>query len=114
MLTVSDDLIRSVVKDVLTHMKRPPVANGKPASGHSGVFDDVNEAVAAASAAQKKFETMGLAERRKAVDCVRRVCIDRAEEMGRDELEETKIGRLAHKIDKLIVARQSRDCLRGA
>ena len=104
MLTVSDDLIRSVVKDVLSHMKRPASTNGKPAAGKWGVFEDVNEAVAAASAAQRKFETMGLAERRKAVECVRKICIDRAEELGREELEETKIGRLDHKIDKLIVA----------
>jgi aldehyde dehydrogenase len=105
MLTVTDDLIRSVVQEVLTHMKASSatVSNGKPA-GRWGVFDDVAEAVAAASAAQKKFERMGLDARRKAVDCIRRICIDRAEELGREELEETKIGRLVHKIEKLIVA----------
>ncbi len=82
MLQVTDDLIRSVVKDVLAHMKVAPAAgNGKP-SGRSGVFDNVGEAVAAASAAQKKFERMGLAARRKATDCVRQICIDSAEELG--------------------------------
>jgi aldehyde dehydrogenase len=105
MLQVTDDLIRSVVKDVLSQMKngKPAAANGKPASGKWGVFDDVAEAVAAANAAQKQFAKMGLEARRKAVECVRRVCIDRAEELGRDELEETKIGRLVHKIEKLKV-----------
>jgi aldehyde dehydrogenase len=102
MLTVTDDLIRSVVQEVLLNMKGAP-SNGKP-SGRWGVFDDVAEAVSAASAAQKKFERMGLAERRKAVDCVRRICIDRADELGREEFDETKIGRLVHKIEKLIVA----------
>jgi aldehyde dehydrogenase len=106
MLQVTDDLIRSVVKDVLTHMKNgtPAATNGKAASGRWGVFDDVGEAVAAASAAQSKFEKLGLEARRKAVDCVRRICIDRAEELGREELEETKIGRLVHKIEKLVTA----------
>jgi aldehyde dehydrogenase len=106
MLQVTDDLIRSVVKDVLTHMKNgaPAAANGKAASGRWGVFDDVGEAVAAASAAQSKFEKLGIEARRKAVDCVRRICIDRADELGREELEETKIGRLVHKIEKLVVA----------
>jgi aldehyde dehydrogenase len=107
MLQVTDDLIRSVVKDVLAHMKggaAPTNGNGKPTGGRWGVFEDVGEAVAAASAAQKKFERMGIDARRKAVDCIRRVCIDRAEELGRDEFEETKIGRLVHKIDKLVAA----------
>src|SRR6266550_2646794 len=111
MLQVTDDLIRSVVKDVLSHMKGglPAAANGKAANGKAvsgrwGVFDDVNEAVIAATAAQKRFQAMGIEARRKAVECVRRVVIDRAEELGREELEETKIGRLDHKIEKLIVA----------
>jgi aldehyde dehydrogenase len=108
MLTVTDDLIRSVVQEVLTHMKSAPAAGAAPAgngkTGRWGVFDDVAEAVAAASAAQKKFERLGLEARRKAVDCVRRICIDRAEELGREELEETKIGRLVHKIEKLVTA----------
>src|SRR5947199_5147276 len=105
MLTVTDDLIRNVVQEVLSHMKTPPAAaapSGNGKAGRWGVFDDVAEAVAAASAAQKKFERMGMEKRRKAVDCVRRICIDRAEELGRAELEETKIGRLVHKIEKLV------------
>jgi aldehyde dehydrogenase len=105
MLQVTDDLIRSVVKDVLTHMKvAPPTVNGNGKSGRFGVFDDVGEAVAAATAAQRKFERMGIEARRKATDCVRRICIERADELGREELDETKIGRLVHKIEKLKVA----------
>ena len=37
----------------------------------------------------------------KAVETIRKICVDQAEELGRLELEETKIGRLDHKIDKL-------------
>jgi acyl-CoA reductase-like NAD-dependent aldehyde dehydrogenase len=98
MLQLSDELIRSVVQEVLSHM-----GNGAPVktSGRWGVFDNVDEAVAAAKAAQEKFEGVGLSGRKKAVDCVRRICIDRAEELGRDEFEETKIGRPVHKIEKL-------------
>jgi aldehyde dehydrogenase len=35
------------------------------------------------------------------ISIVRRICIDRSEELGRIELEETKVGRLDHKIQKL-------------
>lgn len=104
MLTVTDDLIRSVVQEVLGHMKNG--AAPKKATGNKtwGVFDDVESAVAAASLAQQKFERLGMDERKKAVDCVRKICIGKAEQLGLEEFEETKIGRLKHKVEKLIVA----------
>jgi aldehyde dehydrogenase len=105
-MQVTDELIQSVVREVLSHMRNGQV---KPSNGHTrrcGVFDDVDSAVAAATEAQQQFETRGLEDRRKAVECIRRICIDRAEELGREELQETRIGRLEHKIEKLIVAGQ--------
>src|SRR5438045_4433006 len=45
-----------------------------------------------------------MADRKKAVDCVRKICIEQAETLGRLEFEETRIGRLVHKIEKLVVA----------
>src|SRR5438132_5377524 len=103
-MQVSDELIRNVVQEVLSHMR-----NGKatPTNGKTsrwGVFDDVDSAVAAAVEAQQQFEKRGLDDRRQAVNCIRRICIDQADPLGREEMEETKIGRLKHKIEKLIVA----------
>ena len=54
-MQVTDELIRTVVQEVLSHM-----GNGKsaPSNGRArarGVFADVNSAVAAASAAQREF-----------------------------------------------------------
>src|SRR6185369_13293537 len=46
-----------------------------------------------------------LEDRRKAIDCVRRITAEQAEELGRLELEETKIGRLDHKIEKLKIVK---------
>src|SRR5438105_10831925 len=106
-MQVTDEVIRNVVKEVLAVMRNgksvtAAVANnGKTRSW--GVFEDVNDAVAAAVAAQREFERRGLEDRRKAVERIRRICSQRAEELGREELEETKIGRLPHKIEKLKV-----------
>jgi aldehyde dehydrogenase len=102
-MQVTDELIRNVVQEVLTHMRngKVPTSNGKTRTW--GVFDDVNAAVEAASIAQREFEKRGLDERRKAIDRIRRICIDQAEQLGREELEETKIGRLDHKIEKMRV-----------
>ncbi len=62
----------------------------------------------AAGSAFQEFQTRPLADRRKAVESIRKICVDQAEELGRLELEETKIGRLDHKIDKLRNAIASR------
>jgi aldehyde dehydrogenase len=72
----------------------------KPGIGN-GVFSTVGEAANAAEIAQKKVAEMSLAERGKMIAIVRRVCIDRCDELGRMELEESKVGRLDHKIQKL-------------
>jgi aldehyde dehydrogenase len=105
-MTATDELIRIVVSLVLSQMMgRGGVAvsrNGH-ATAQRGVFQDVESAVTAASAAQREFERRGLADRRKTIDCIRRICTDRADELGREELEETKIGRLSAKIEKLKV-----------
>jgi aldehyde dehydrogenase len=105
-MPVTDELIRSVVQEVLLHMGNGHVSAARDGRQNWGVFDDVDEAVAAAGEAQKQFETRDLDERRKAVDCIRRICIDQAATLGREELEETRIGRLEHKIEKLVVAGQ--------
>jgi aldehyde dehydrogenase len=102
-MQVTDELIRNVVQEVLSHMRNGRV---RPTNGHAGrrgVFEDVNGAVAAATEAQREFESRGLDDRRKAVACIRRICVDQAEPLGREEFEETRIGRVIHKIDKLKV-----------
>jgi aldehyde dehydrogenase len=103
-MQVTDELIRSVVKEVLSHMRNGHAAPSNGKARAWGVFEDVDSAVAAASEAQKQFEARGLEDRRKAVNCIRRICIEQAEPLGREEFEETRIGRLKHKIEKLVVA----------
>ena len=76
-------------------------STGSSAAAHDGVFLTVDEAVNAAQAAQKKVREMSLEERGRMISIIRRISIDRCEELGRMELEETKVGRLDHKIQKL-------------
>jgi aldehyde dehydrogenase len=71
------------------------------AAARDGVFATVDEAASAAYVAQKKVADMSLEERGRMIGIVRRICIDRSEELGRMELEESKVGRLDHKIQKL-------------
>ena len=103
-MQATEDLVRNVVQQVLSQMRNGHVKTASAAHKGWGVFDDVESAVTAAAESQQKFEARGLEDRRKAVSCIRKICIEQAAQLGRDELEETKIGRLDHTIEKLIVA----------
>ena len=102
-MQMTEDLIRSVVQQVLSQMggQGSPVNGSPKSSGSFGVYPTAEAAVSAAEAAFQAFRTRPLADRKEAVDCVRRICCEQADELGRMELEETKIGRLDHKIAKL-------------
>src|SRR5262249_12581032 len=104
-MQMTEDLIRSVVQQVLTQMGNgAALGNGKApsrASGNLGAFATADDAVSAADAAFRDFRTRSFDDRKKAIDCIRTICVEQAEELGRLELEETKIGRLDHKIEKL-------------
>lgn len=111
-MQVTDELIRGVVQQVLANMRTGAAPrNGHAGNGHAGngqagkrgVFADADAAIGAAVQAQRAFERRGLEDRRKAVACIRKICSEQAEQLGREEMEETQIGRLAHKIEKLKV-----------
>ena len=130
MIGTNDQMVREMVERVLEQVQTgwggrvpptpgataaPPItSNGvaaalaaRPAGtgvNRFGQFGDVDEAVAAAKAAQKQLMTRSLAQRKIACDLIRRICIDQADTLGRMEYEETKIGRLEHKGDKLVLA----------
>lgn len=103
-MQTTEDLIRDVVQQVLSRMSPGAPSgstNGRAASGDYGVFPNVDAAVGAAESAFHAFRDRPLGDRKKAIDCIRKICVEQAEDLGRRELEETKIGRLDHKIAKL-------------
>ena len=101
-MQATEDLIRSVVQQVLAQMG-PGASNGsaRPSGGNLGVYPTADAAVAASDAAFQKFRSRPLADRKTAIDLIKGICVENAEELGRKELEETKVGRLDHKIAKL-------------
>ncbi len=101
-MTANADTIRQVVQEVLSQLgKSPRSQNGSRRDGDWGVFASVDQAIDAAGEAFEKFSEAPLAHRATAIQIVKQMCEDQAEELGRAELEETKIGRLDHKIEKL-------------
>src|SRR5688572_29443181 len=112
--TINEALIRDVVQEVLGRLgagnQTPaPRTNGdcgcehkrNAAGKHFGVFGDATEACAAAADAFVQLQDKGVEARRKIVDIVKTMSDANAREWGRIELEETKIGRQDHKIEKL-------------
>ena len=117
MSSVNETLIRDVVAEVLARLGQAPAPKASaptpvptPAScgcnrptggGQYGVFQDANAACIAAHDGFRQLKKGGVAARSKVVDIVKSMAEANAEEWGRIELEETKIGRLDHKIEKL-------------
>ena len=126
MNTVNETLIRDVVAEVLSRLGQGTApktgtapdsvpsgqtcacgGNGRPSGGslrrggNYGVFADATEACSAAHEAFLQLKEKGVAARAKVVEIVKGMAEANAAEWGRIELEETKIGRLDHKIEKL-------------
>jgi len=116
---MDETVIRTVVEEVLAKLngeatkaaakptttapaaKPAAVPAVKPAGRRFGVFDDAQSACRAAWEAGTQLRKIGMAGREKIVQIVKRMCFDRAAEWGRIEFDETKIGRLEHKVQKL-------------
>ena len=129
MSAVNETLIRDVVAEVLgrlnggtaTATAQPAPAPSAPAPkaascganvrkasaatvalrGKYGVFATAEEACAAAQEAFLQLKQKGVAARRKIEEIVKAMAEKNAEPWGKIELEETKLGRLDHKIAKL-------------
>jgi aldehyde dehydrogenase len=69
--------------------------------GQYGIFSKVDDAVAAATEAQRKLVRLSLDDRDAIVKLIKSIAKQNAQSWGKIELDETKIGRLDHKIEKL-------------
>lgn len=100
-----ENLIRSIVAQVLSEVGPIPLGSagngGSSSAGRHGIFYDANAAVSAARAAFEQLRERPISDRRKAIDIIRKISIEQCEELGLMEMEETKIGRPEHKIEKL-------------
>jgi aldehyde dehydrogenase len=110
MAVFSESVIREIVADVVRRLNDEGIAVAQASAvtkaparrrGSFGLFQDVDEACTAAHEAYLQLQAQGVDARRKVVRVVKRLVQEHAEEWGRIELAETKIGRLDHKIEKL-------------
>jgi len=100
-MQATEELIRNVVEQVLTRIGTGAPSSGRGHVGRHGIFTCVDEAVAAATVAFEQLSERSLEDRKRIIDHIRRISIEQSVELGTMEMEETKIGRLVHKIEKL-------------
>jgi aldehyde dehydrogenase len=120
MSAINEALVREVVTEVLERLGRGASGNGaasaasrnEPARRGSsrgrakhGVFQNANEACSAAQEGFLQLRRKGVAARAKVVEIVKNMADTNAAAWGKLELEETRIGRLDHKIEKLKIVR---------
>lgn len=100
---MNETLIKEVVDEVLKKLQSHPqvISPSTSNNGEFGVFDTAAQAAEAAHESFLQLQKKGLAARVKVVEIVKSMCEANAEDWGRQELEESKIGRLDHKIEKL-------------
>ena len=102
-MQLNETFIRSVVSQVLAEVGHiSPVADKASCAGRFGIFSEVNDAVMAARDAFEQLSARTIADRKRAIDHIRRISIEQRVELGTMEMNETRIGRLPHKIDKLL------------
>lgn len=111
MATLDEKVVTKVVSEVLARLRAQQnsassshaVVSPAPSAsaGSYGVYDDMNAACDAAQRSFDKLRAAGVTARKKAIGVIRKLCVEKADEWGRIEFDETKIGRLEHKIEKL-------------
>lgn len=101
MAAIDEKLVAKVVGEVLARLKTQQSPGTSSGQSGFGVYEDMNTAVEAAQRSFEKLREGGMTARKKAIAVIRKLCVQKAKEWGEIEFNETKIGRLDHKIEKL-------------
>ena len=94
-MAVSEQMVQDIVQEVMAKMQ---ISSG--VSGNHGVFQDMNEAIAAAKKAQKIIGKMPMDHREKILSSIRGKIKENAEILARMGVQETGMGNVGHKILK--------------
>jgi aldehyde dehydrogenase len=96
------DLVETIVRRVVSEAGSTPSVKVTPSKGDWGVFDEMNDAVEGAHEAFLEFKERSVQCRKKITDAVREMALDNKEELARMAVEDTGMGRVDHKIAKIV------------
>jgi len=99
------DQIDKLVERVVERLRQAPPAPDVRApafvrGGAPGVHDDLDQAVAAANRAFEIWHEVDLETRGKCIAAIRKVCLERVDEIAQMAVSETGLGRVDHKVIK--------------
>src|SRR5438067_13060411 len=103
------DQIERLVDKVVERLQRGQVPEPQRAPAYlrgsaPRIFDDLDQAVAAAGRAFEIWKETRVETRGKCIAAIRKVCLDRVEEIAQKAVAETGLGRVDHKVIKNRVA----------
>ena len=96
-MALDDKAIGEIVREVLVRMKTEPNAH---AGRKLGVFEDIQDAIAAAKTTQKLLQRMPMEFRDKIIQNIRKKTLENAEIFAQMGVTETGMGNVGHKILK--------------
>ncbi|KAF1075010.1 aldehyde dehydrogenase family protein [Halodesulfovibrio sp. MK-HDV] len=103
-MAIAREQIESIVSEVLTQLTgaaQTSAAAPAPTAGDWGIFDELDDAVAAAKVAQSKIGTIAI--RNKIIDIIRRAARNNARRLSEMAVEETGMGNVEDKIAKTLL-----------
>lgn len=99
---MNDAEIQGIVRKVMTRIQHEAPGATLPESS-DGVFGKMEDAIAAAEAAQRQWSEVSMETRGKIIAAMRKVYIEHARELAELAVRETGMGRVEHKIRKNIL-----------
>jgi propionaldehyde dehydrogenase len=101
-MDANQELVANLVKKVLDELTHSSAGNHQANSG-DGLFDTINEAVEAASVAQKKLIQLSLERRKEIISALRKAVLENNEQLSALAVSDTKLGRVEDKIRENIL-----------
>ncbi|NQT27094.1 aldehyde dehydrogenase [candidate division KSB1 bacterium] len=103
-MNFTEEQISTIVRQVVENIGLQPEVNQTVApirhENEWGVFETVDDAIDAADKAFQEYQKFGLQDRKAFTDAIRKMCMERQEELSRMVFEETQMGRYEDKLLK--------------
>lgn len=101
-MSMNEVMIDEIIKQVLDQLGNPNQSAATKAGGDSGVFQKMEDAIEAATAAQKKYLSCSMHDRARFVKAIREVVLneENLDAISREAVEETGMGAYEYKVIK--------------
>lgn len=107
MAEINESQIEEIVAQVIRNLQNDgqplPTTTPQPTvstASDSGIFPTVDQAIAAAKAAQTDFVKLGFAKRREIIEAIRGAALEHSRSLAQLAVEDTKMGVVEHKVMK--------------